>query len=74
MAGVASAMAFAGIPQTMDAGKMMLGGAISHYRGQTAFAMGFSSALGDGKAAVKFGGSVDSSGHLGVTAGGGIAF
>lgn len=74
MSGVASAMAFAGIPQTMDASKSMVGGAVAHYRGRTAFALGFSSALADGKAAVKLGGSVDSSGHLGVTAGGGISF
>ncbi len=74
MAGVAGSMAFAGIPQTMEIGKSMLGGAVAHYRGETAVAFGFSSSLGDGKAAVKVGGSVDSRGYVGVTAGGGIAF
>lgn len=74
MSGVAGAMAFAGIPQTMEVGKSMLGGAVAYYRGQTAFAFGFSSSLGDGKAAVKVGGSMDTRGHVGVTAGGGIAF
>lgn len=74
LSGVAGALAFAGIPQTMDPGKALLGGAVAHYRGRTAFAFGFSSGVNDGKAAVKVGGSLDSSGHLGVIAGGGIAF
>lgn len=74
-AGVAGAMAFSGIPQVMEVGKSMLGGAVAHYRGQTAFALAFSSALGDeGKYVVKAGASMDSRGSLGMTAGGGFSF
>lgn len=74
MSGIAGAMAFAGIPQTMDVGRSMVGGAVAYYRGQTAFAFGFSSALNDGKAAIKIGGSVDTRGNAGVTAGAGFSF
>lgn len=73
-AGVAGAMAFAGLPQTMDPSKSMVAGAVSHYRGETAFAMGVSSAFNDGAGIVKFGGSIDTRGHAGVTAGAGFSF
>ncbi|MEO1967490.1 MAG: YadA-like family protein [Sphingomonadaceae bacterium] len=72
-AGTAGAMAFAGIPQTTEAGRSMLAGAVSHYRGQTAFAFGYSIAAQDGPV-IKVGASVDSRGYAGVTAGAGISF
>lgn len=73
-AGTAGALAFAAIPQTMELGKSMVGGAVGHYRGETSFAIGFSSALADGSVAVKVGGTFDTRGYSGVSAGAGFSF
>ena len=73
-AGTAAAMAMNAIPQTMDAGSPMFGGAVGHYRGKTAFGFGFSSAFADGQAVLKVSGTVDTQGKGGVAAGAGFAF
>nr|WP_283773469.1 YadA-like family protein [Altererythrobacter sp. KTW20L] len=73
-AGSAAAMAFAGIPQTMEEGRSMVGGAIGHFRGQTAFAIGASTTLNDGAAVVKAGGTLDTRGKGGFSAGAGFSF
>jgi len=72
--GTASAMALAGIPQTMDAGRAMVGGAVGHYRGQTAFALGASTTFSDGRGVLKAGGTLDTNGNGGFSAGAGISF
>jgi autotransporter adhesin len=72
-AGTAAAMAMAAIPQTMNVGESMFGGAVGHYRGQTAFGFGFSTTAGD-KLVVKASGTFDTQGKGGVAAGAGFAF
>ena len=72
-AGTASALAVSGIPQTISPHQNMFGGAIGHYRGKTAFAVGFSSAS-HGGGVVKLGGTLDSNGNGGVNAGAGFVF
>ena len=71
MAGIASSMAFAGMPQTMGDGPMVSGG-VAHYRGETAFSLGFSSSFMDGRSVFKAGASLDSRGNAGVAVGAGI--
>jgi autotransporter adhesin len=73
-AGTASAMAVAGIPQTMEPGGRMIGGAIGHYRGETAFALGASSTFNDGRGVAKVGATMDARGHGGFSAGAGFSF
>lgn len=73
-AGTAAAMAMAAIPQTISASANMVGGAVSHYRGETAFGFGFSSAFNDGTAVVRLNGTIDTRGRGGVAAGAGFSF
>jgi len=73
-AGTAAAMAMAAIPQTISASANMVGGAVSHYRGETAFGFGFSSAFNDGTAVVRINGTIDTPGRGGVAAGAGSSF
>lgn len=73
-AGTAAAMAMSAIPQTIDGGASMVGGAVSHYRGETAFGFGFSSAFNDGSAVVRVNGTIDTRGRGGVAAGAGFSF
>lgn len=72
--GTASAMALAGIPQTMDPGRSLVGGAIGHYRGRTAFAIGVSTTINDGGGVFTAGGTMDTDGHGGFSAGAGFSF
>jgi len=72
--GTAAAMALAGIPQTMDAGRSMVGGGVGHYRGETAFAIGLSTSFNDGRAVVKAAGTMDTRGKGGFAAGAGFSF
>ncbi|WP_160485972.1 YadA family autotransporter adhesin [Aurantiacibacter rhizosphaerae] len=72
--GTASAMALAGIPQTMGSGRTMLGGGVGHYRGRTAFAIGISTTFSDGDGVIKAGGTMDEDGHGGFSAGAGFSF
>jgi len=73
-AGTAGAMALAGIPQTMDPGRSMIGGSIGHYRGETAFAIGVSTTFSDGDGVLTLGGTMDTNGKGGFSAGAGISF
>ncbi|RIV89166.1 YadA family autotransporter adhesin [Aurantiacibacter zhengii] len=73
-AGTAGAMAVAGIPQTMEPGRSMFGGAIGHYRGETAFAIGASTTFNEGRGVLKAGATVDTHGEGGFSAGAGISF
>lgn len=72
-AGTAGAAALATLPQPMDAGRSMLSGSVGHHRGETAFALGFSSALGEDWV-VKAGASVDTRGNGTFGAGAGFQF
>ncbi|BBC72535.1 conserved hypothetical protein [Altererythrobacter sp. B11] len=72
--GTASALAMAGIPQTLDPERAMVGGAIGHYRGQTAFALGASTAFSEGRVVAKAGATMDTHGNGGFTAGAGFSF
>jgi len=71
-AGTAAAMALATIPQTMEAGKSLIGGAVGHYRGQTAFGFGVSTAGDD--VAFKASGTIDMNGKGGIAVGAGVSF
>ncbi len=71
--GTAAAMAMTAIPQTMTVGESMIGGAVGHYRGETAFGFGFSTTAGD-RVVVKASGTIDTNGKGGVAAGAGFAF
>lgn len=73
-AGTASAMAVSGIPQTITVGRSMVGGGVAHYRGETAFALGMSSTLNEGRTVVKAGATMDTRGNGGVSAGAGFSF
>ena len=72
--GTASAMAVAGIPQTMEPGQSMIGGGVGHYRGQTAFAIGASTTFSGGRGVVKAGATFDTHGKGGFSAGAGFGF
>ncbi len=71
--GTAAAMAMASIPQTITAGESMVGGAVGHYRGETAFGFGFSTTAGE-RVVIKASGTFDTHGKGGVAAGAGFAF
>ncbi len=73
-AGTAAAMAMASIPQTVEAGRSMVGGSVGHYRGETAFGFGFSTTAADGQVVMKLSGTLDTDGHGGVAAGAGFSF
>ncbi|WP_215228909.1 YadA family autotransporter adhesin [Erythrobacter sp. 3-20A1M] len=73
-AGTASAMAVSGIPQTITAGRSMVGTGIAHYEGETAFALGMSTTFSEGRGVVKAGATVDTRGNSGFSAGAGFSF
>ncbi|WP_169749359.1 YadA-like family protein [Croceicoccus naphthovorans] len=73
-AGTAGALAVAGLPQVIESDGRMLAGAIGHYRGETAFALGYSGAFNDGRAVFKLNGTMDTHGYAGVSTGAGFAF
>ncbi|WP_066554861.1 YadA family autotransporter adhesin [Croceicoccus bisphenolivorans] len=73
-AGTAGALAVAGLPQVIESDGRMMAGAIGHYRGETAFALGYSGAFNDGRAVFKFNGTVDTHGYAGISTGAGFAF
>ncbi|MEH6422581.1 YadA family autotransporter adhesin, partial [Pseudomonas sp. CGJS7] len=73
-AGVASAMAVAGLPQSYMPGKSMAAMAASTYRGETGFAIGISTITEDGRYVYKFSGNSNSKGDVGVTIGAGIVW
>ncbi|OEZ31728.1 YadA family autotransporter adhesin [Variovorax boronicumulans] len=71
-AGTAGAMAMAGMPQAYMPGKNMIAAGIAGYEGQSALAVGFSSISDNGKWVMKFTGSANSRGKVGVSAGAGF--
>ena len=73
-AGTSAALAAAGLPQAMDAGRTMIAGGVGTYRGRTALAVGASHRLSSGNAVVKLGVTYDSSEHVGGNAGVGFEF
>jgi len=73
-AGIAGALAVAGIPQPVEVGSSMVGGAVGHYRGETAFAIGASTSLDDGKSIIKVGASIDTRGYGSFSGGAGFSF
>jgi len=73
-AGTAAALAAAGMPQAMDAGRRMIAGGIGTYRGKTGFALGASYRAENGRSVYKLGITYDSSEHVGANAGAGFQF
>ncbi|QEY25471.1 YadA-like family protein [Neisseria zalophi] len=68
-AGTASAMAVAGLPQAYMPGKNMMAVSGSSYRGQSAYAIGYSSISDNGNWVIKGTATGNSRGHYGATAG-----
>ncbi|UZW62815.1 YadA family autotransporter adhesin [Lysobacter enzymogenes] len=73
-AGVASAMAVAGLPQSYMPGKSMAAIAASSFRGESGFAVGISTISEDGRYVYKLSGNSNSKGDVGVTVGAGIVW
>jgi autotransporter adhesin len=73
-AGTAGALAAAGLPQAFEPGRGMLAFGAGTYRGQSAFAIGLSRVMDDGKTIVKFGATYDTQERAGVNAGVGFQF
>ena len=73
-AGTAAALAAAALPQAFEAGKKMIAVGAGTYRGKSAFALGASGALRDGKTVVKVGLTYDTTDHVGANAGLGWQF
>jgi autotransporter adhesin len=71
-AGVAAAMAMAGMPQAYLPGKGMLAASVGNYRGETAAAVGISRLSDNGRWVTKLNGSANARGHFGVTVGAGF--
>ncbi|WP_426024590.1 YadA-like family protein [Brevundimonas sp. PWP3-1b1] len=73
-AGTAGALAAAGMPQIAERGKSMFAVGYGTYEGQSAMAMGFSRALGDGSMVFRAGATFDTQNHVGANAGIGWRF
>lgn len=73
-AGVAGALAAAGLPQAFEAGKGMLAFGAGTYLGQSAFALGLSRVLDDGKTMVKAGATYNTQSEAGANVGVGFQF
>ena len=71
-AGTAGAMAMAGMPQAFIPGKSMFAAGVGGYSGQAALAVGVSKLSDNGRWIVKFSGSANSRGKVGVSAGAGF--
>lgn len=73
-AGTAAALAAAGMPQAMDAGRSMFAGGLGTYRGRVALAVGASHRVSGGNTVMKPSVTYDSSDHAGANAGVGFQF
>ncbi|MDA3133280.1 YadA family autotransporter adhesin, partial [Atlantibacter subterraneus] len=73
-AGVAGAMAMAGLPQPYQPGASMVGLAGGTYQGQSAIALGVSTISDNGKWVTKISGTTNSQGDVGAAAGVGYQF
>ena len=71
-AGVAAAMAMAGLPQAYEPGKSMAAVAAGSFRGESSIAVGVSTISEGGRWVYKLTGSTDSRGDAGVTIGAGM--
>ncbi|MNV75457.1 hypothetical protein D3C71_1687450 [compost metagenome] len=71
-AGVASAMAMAGLPQPTEAGKRMASMAASTFHGESSMAVGVSGVTDGGRWIYKLSGSANTRGDGGVTVGAGF--
>jgi peptidoglycan hydrolase CwlO-like protein len=72
--GTAAALAAAGMPQAMEAGRTMIAGGMGTYRGKVGFAAGASYRASNGKSIYRLGVSYDSSEHFGANLGAGVEF
>ncbi|SFP31612.1 Autotransporter adhesin [Qipengyuania nanhaisediminis] len=72
--GTAAAMAMSSIPQSIEPNKSLIGGAVGHYRGKTAFGFGYSGVSGNGKMIFNARGTIDTDGKGGFSVGTGISF
>jgi hypothetical protein len=70
----ASSMALAGVPQTIEPGKGMVGLGVGTWQGQSAIAVGISKATDDGRFVLKAGATYNSRSQGGANAGVGWAF
>jgi len=70
----ASAMALAGIPQTFERGKGMIGMGVGTWQGESAVAVGISKATDDGRFVLKAGATYNSRSQGGANAGVGWSF
>lgn len=70
-AGVAQAIAAAGLPQASGTGKSMIAGSLGTYRSEKAFAIGFSHVTDDNRKVIKVNGSGDTRGYFGMSVGAG---
>ena len=70
----ASAMALAGIPQTFERGRGMIGMGVGTWQGESAIALGVSKATDDGQFVLKAGATYNSRSQGGANAGVGFAF
>lgn len=68
-AGIAMAIATAGLPQAYLPGKSMMAISGGTYRGQSGYAFGFSHVTDNGRYVIKASGSGNSQGHFGVSVG-----
>ena len=73
-AGTAAAMAMSSIPQSIEPNKSLIGGAVGHYRGKTAFGFGYSGVSGNGKMIFNARGTIDTDGKGGFSVGTGFSF
>ncbi|HWT41266.1 MAG TPA: YadA-like family protein, partial [Sphingopyxis sp.] len=73
-AGTAGALAAAGLPQAFEPGRGMLAFGAGTYRGQSAFAMGLSRVMDDGRTVVKIGATYDTQERAGANVGVGFQF
>jgi autotransporter adhesin len=73
-AGTAGALAAAGLPQAFEPGRGMLAFGAGTYRGQSAFALGLSRVMDDGRTIIKLGATYDTQAHAGANAGVGFQF
>lgn len=73
-AGASAALAAAGMPQSMDAGRSMIAGGVGTYRGKVGIAIGGSYRASNGQSVYKVGLTYDSSNAVGANAGAGFQF
>ena len=73
-AGTAGALAAAGLPQAFEPGRGMLAFGAGTYQGQSAFALGLSRVMDDGRTVIKVGATYDTQERAGANVGVGFQF